>query len=178
MRQLSIIADQLDVWVEGIKEEAFAGNTNRVRRCQWKQYRLFTERWSLQYLPINTLNLCRFMVDCALRGLCYASINNYVSGVNLLSKLNGGEDLRKDFGVGLTLQGLRRILGSETKPKDPLLPADLLKLFQQINLSNHRELSIWWPRTLPTNTLKSSWWTPSTRPYAGTPRSTGSAGQS
>lgn len=131
------------MWVEGIKEEAFAGNTNRVRRSQWKQYRLFTERWGLVYLPLNTLNLCRFMVDSALRGLCYTSINNYVSGINLLSKLNGGEDLRQDFSVGLTLRGLKRILGSETKPKDPLMPADLLKLFQQVNLSNHREISIW-----------------------------------
>lgn len=129
--------------MDGIKEEAFAGNTNRVRKSQWKQYRLFTEKWGLQYLPVNTLNLCRFMVDCALRGLCYNSINNYASGVNLLSKLNGGEDLRKEFGVCLTLQGLRRILGSETKAKDPIMPVDLLKIFQQGNLSNHREKSIW-----------------------------------
>lgn len=83
------------------------------------------------------------MVDCALRGLCHTSINNYVSGINLLSKLNGGKDLREDFGVGLTLQGLRRILGSETKPKDPIMPQDLSKVFQQVNLSDHRELSIW-----------------------------------
>lgn len=143
MKRSYIIAGQLDDWVEGIKEEAFAGNTNRVRRSQWRQYKLFTERWGLQYLPINTLNLCRFMVDCALRGLCYTSITNYVSGVNLLSKLNGGDDLREDFGVGLTLQGLRRILGSETKPKDPLMPSDLWKLFQQVKLSSHREVSIW-----------------------------------
>lgn len=143
MTQLPIITGQLDVWVEGIKEEAFAGNTNRVRRSQWKQYRLFTERWGLEYLPINALNLCRFMVDCATRGLCYTTINNYVSGINLLSKLNGGGDLREDFGVGLTLQGLRRILGSVVKPKDPLMPADLVQIFHHVNLDNHREKSIW-----------------------------------
>lgn len=74
------------------------------------------------------------MYECA-GSLCYSSINNYLSGLNLLSKLNGGDDLRIDFGVSLMLKGLQRILGSEVKPKDPLLPQDM---FQMVDLSNHQ----------------------------------------
>lgn len=82
------------------------------------------------------------MYECA-GSLCYVSINNYLSGINLLSKLNGGEDLRKDFGVSLMLKGLQRILGSESKPKEPLLPQDLLNIFQVVDLSDQLELSVW-----------------------------------
>lgn len=108
-----------------MKEEAFAESTNRVRRSQWRKYRQFVEKWGLQYLPVSSINLCRYMFELASQGLAYVTINNYVSGVNLLSKLNGGEDLREGFGVGLMLRSLKRILGCVSKPKDPLLPEDL-----------------------------------------------------
>lgn len=128
--------------MEGVKEEAFSSNTNKTRKSQWAKYRRFTEKWGLQYLPITPLNACRFMYECA-GELCYTSINNYLSGLNVLSKLNGGEDLRQDFGVSLMLKGLQRILGSEVKPMEPLLPSDLIKIFQEVDLSNRTELSIW-----------------------------------
>lgn len=128
--------------MEGVKEEAFSSNTNRTRKSQWAKYRQFTEKWGLDYLPITPLNACRFMYECASH-LCYTSINNYLSGLNVLSKLHGGADLRMDFGVSLMLKGLQRILGSEVKPKDPLLPDDLVKIFQEVDLSSRVELSIW-----------------------------------
>lgn len=126
-----------------MKQEAFSVNTNRARKSQWKKYRLFTEKWGLNYLPITGLNLCRFMYECASEGLCFTSINNYVSGINLLSKLNDGEDFRQDFGVNLMIKGLRRMLNSTVKPKDPLLPGDLIRIFQKVDLSNHRQVSVW-----------------------------------
>lgn len=108
-----------------------------------KKYRKFTEKWGLDYLPITGLNPCRFMYECACEGLCFTTINNYVSGINLLSKLNDGEDFREDFGVNLMVKGLRRMLNSTVKPKDPLLPTDLIDIFQKVNLSDHKQLSVW-----------------------------------
>lgn len=132
----------LDQQVDGVKEEAFSANMNRTRKSQWAKYRQFTEKWGLNYLPVTPINACRFMYECA-GHLCYSSINNYLSGLNVLSKLNGGEDLRKDFGVSLMLKGLQRILGSEVTPKAPLLPEDLIAIFQEVNLSDRLELSVW-----------------------------------
>lgn len=139
---LVILAGWMDQQVEAVKEEAFAASTNRTRRSQWKKYRSFTERWHLPYVPVNPTNVCRFLYEVS-PGLCYGTLNNYVSALNLLSKLNDGMDLRKDFGLHLMLQGLKRIKGDEVNQKDPLLPADLRKIFQQVNLQNHTELSVW-----------------------------------
>lgn len=60
-----------------------------------------------------------------------------------MSKLNGGEDFRDDFGVNLMVKGLRRLLNSTVKPKDPLLPSDLLQIFQRVDLNDHKQLSVW-----------------------------------
>lgn len=62
------------------------------------------------------------MYECTSEGLCFTTINNYVSGINSLSKLNEGEDFRQDFGVNLMVKGIRRMLNSTVTPKDPLLP--------------------------------------------------------
>lgn len=74
-----------------VKEEAFAESTNRVRKSQWKKFR---EKWGLQYLPVCPINMCRFLYEAS-NDLCYSSLNNYVSGLNLLSKL-------KKQGAGFT----------------------------------------------------------------------------
>lgn len=128
--------------MEVVKEEAFASSTNKSRRSQWKKYREFTERWNLQYMPLDPHNVCRFLYEAS-ADLCYTSLNNYVSGLNLLSKLNAGVDLRKDFGIHLMLLGLKRLKGDTVKPKEPLLPADLRKIFQEVDLNNHVEASVW-----------------------------------
>lgn len=51
--------------------------------------------------------------------------------------------MRSDFGVNLMLKGLRRIKGDTVKPKEPLVPEDLWKMFQEVNLSSHLESSVW-----------------------------------
>lgn len=80
--------------------------------------------------------MCRFLYEVP-GELCYASLNNYVSGLYLFSKLNDVSDLRDDFGVSLMLKGLTRIKGDVGKPKEPLMPEDLQRIFQVVNLSNH-----------------------------------------
>lgn len=132
----------LDQQVEAIKEEAFASSTRKTRRSQWNRYRQFTEQWKLPFVPIEPINVCRFLYEIS-PGLCYGTLNNYVSGLNLLSKLNNGCDLRLDFGIHLMLMGLKRIKGDTVKPIDPLSPLDLWNIFQQVNLQNHTELSVW-----------------------------------
>lgn len=137
-----IFTGWLDSQVDAVKDEAFAESTKKTRRSQWRKYREFVDKWGLPYLPIEPLNVCRFLYEAS-NDLCYNSLNNYVSALNLLSKLNNGCDLRHDFGVHLMLMGLKRIKGDVVKPKDPLMPPDLVKIFQQVNLQDHTELSIW-----------------------------------
>lgn len=100
-----------------MKKEAFAALTNKVRKSQWKKFRDFTDKWGLQYLPVQPINVCRFLYKAS-SNLCYSSLNNYVSGLNLLSKLSKGPDLHEDLGVSLMLRGLRRIKGDVAHPKE------------------------------------------------------------
>lgn len=69
--------------------------------------------------------MCTFILHLALHGLKYSTINNEVSALVLLGKLNDCPyDLRGDFDIHLTMKALRRILGDETDAKDELFPAN------------------------------------------------------
>ena len=52
-------------------------------------------------------------------------------------------------------RGLKRILGDKREPMDPLLAADLAKIFQVINLDDELELSVWLAVCLAFRTLLS-----------------------
>lgn len=95
-------------------------------------------------LPFNKDIICSFLLHLALQGLKYSTINNEVSALVLFAKLNGFDsDLRLDFNIHLTLKALRRILGDCAESKDELFPSELLQIFNQVELSNPSEFTIW-----------------------------------
>lgn len=81
-----------------------------------------------------------FLLHLALQGLSYSTINNEVSALMMFTKLHGCPvDFRSDFGVKLTLKALRRLLGDYNRSKDELYPADLYKIFAQVDRDNELE---------------------------------------
>lgn len=85
-----------------------------------------------------------FLLHLALQGMAYVSINNQVSAIVTLAKLNGSDvDIRSDFNIRLTMAGLRRILGDTPSPKDELLPSDLVKMRRFVNPNDFTEWSTW-----------------------------------
>lgn len=127
-----------------IRGEAFAPSTRKTRQSQWNRYYDFCNKFGLPRFPILAENVCRFLVFVSNK-VCYTTLNNYVSSLNLLLRMQQGKriDLRDDFGVILTLRGLKRILGAETKSKEPLYPEELLQIFQFVCLDKPCELSVW-----------------------------------
>lgn len=89
-------------------------------------------------------NICLFLVHLALSGLAYSTINNQVSALVMLAKLNSQViEIRENFEVGLTLKALRRILGDSTTQKDAVFPADLLAMSRFVNSSDFIQISTW-----------------------------------
>lgn len=123
--------------------EAFASSTQKTRASQWRNYELFCASYNLEPLPVFPENVCRFLVLKS-RTVCYTTLTNYVSAINLLVKMDGEKlDLRDDFKVSLTLRGLRRILGDSTNPKDPLLSRDLMAIRELVNFDDFQEHGTW-----------------------------------
>lgn len=95
-------------------------------------------------LPLDNELICSFLLHLALNGLKYSTINNEVSALVLLAKLNNIDcSLREDFNVHLTLKALRRIIGDAAESKDELFPNELIRIFNQVDPSNSFEFTVW-----------------------------------
>lgn len=95
-------------------------------------------------LPIDYEIICTFLLHLALNGLKYSTINNELSALVLFAKLNNADcAIREDFNVHLTPKALRRILGDSAESKDELFPTELVKIANQVDLSNPEEFTIW-----------------------------------
>ena len=87
--------------------------------------------------------MCRFLVSVGDR-LSFSTLNNYVSALNSLGRHTDSDfDLRKDYGVTLLLRGFKRIKGDMSNPKDPLLPADLKKLYGFVDFTDAFQSLVW-----------------------------------
>ena len=87
--------------------------------------------------------MCIFLADIG-DDLSYSTLNNYVSALNVLSKMyEDSFDLRQDYGISLLLKGFKRLKGEATSPKDPLLPEDLKNIYKLVDTSNHTQLVVW-----------------------------------
>lgn len=119
------MCQKLDLKVKTLKMEAFAPITRKTRESQWHCYEDFCGEFKLKMFPITPETVCWFLVWKS-STVCYVTLNNYMSAIKVLCKINRLElNLREDYAIELTLRGLRRILGDQSKPMDPLLPRDL-----------------------------------------------------
>lgn len=135
---------KLKAGVKELRKFAWANSTMKTREYQWKKYFAYCERVDVNPIPIDPEIICTFLLHLALQGLKYSTINNEVSALVLLGKLNDSPcDLHGDFNVHLTLKALRRILGDHTDAKDELFPSELLKIKEQVNMDVPHELTVW-----------------------------------
>lgn len=89
-------------------------------------------------------NICLFLVHLAFCGLTFNTINNQVSALVILAKLQGQHiDIRNDFEVSLTLKALKRILGDSATQKDAVFPSDLLAMSKMVDSRNFTQISTW-----------------------------------
>ena len=125
------------------KSHALASSTRATQRAQWNKYLLFCDNFGQIAMPADAHQMCRFIVYLA-QSMKYTSINNYLSGIILLHKMYGYEhDLRSDFRVKFTLQGLKRVLGDKSCRKSPLLPVDLYNISNIVERTSITDFAIW-----------------------------------
>lgn len=104
---------------------AWADNTVKARKSQWKKYLVFCADRLLVGLPADTLTVARFLTYLA-RTLKYSTIDNYLSSVIVLHKYHGHDGgFRETFYIKLVLKGLRRILGDTPRQMIALSPEQL-----------------------------------------------------
>lgn len=115
-----------------------------TRRYQWKKYSDFCALIGKMSIPVDVGLIPIFLLHLALKGLAYSTINNEVSAVVMLGKINGYDvDIRGDFSVKVTLTALRRILGDTVLHRDELLPSDLLKIYAHVDREDFIQWSTW-----------------------------------
>ena len=110
---LFYVAGELDEKVDLVRDEAFALATRKTRASQWNRFYGFCDTHGLRRFPVYPCNVhvCRFLVFMS-PNVCYSTLNNYVSALNVLLKLNDRHlELRQDFGVELT-EGVEKAFGS------------------------------------------------------------------
>lgn len=119
---------------------SWADTTWATRNSQWKRFISFCADINACPLPADVLTVCRFLV--VLGQTCkFATVTNYLSAINVLHRYYGHEiDFRLYFLVKLILSGLRRILGGESVPKDPLTPEQLKLMYMHLNHTPWDEL--------------------------------------
>lgn len=119
---------------------SWADTTWATRNSQWKRFLRFCGDINACPLPAEVLTVCRFLVVLGQTSK-FATVTNYLSAINGLHRYYGHEiDFRLYFMVKLVLSGLRRILGGQSVPKDPLTPEQLRLMYVRLNHSDLDEL--------------------------------------
>lgn len=119
---------------------SWADNTWATRNSQWKRFLNFCANANACPLPAEVLTVCRFLVVLG-QSCKFATVTNYLSAINGLHRYHGHEiDFRMYFVVKLVLAGLRRILGGQSVPKDPLTPQELKLIYRRLAHSEWDEL--------------------------------------
>ena len=74
----------------------------------------------------------------------FTSIPNYLSAVWTLHKVKGYIHLDpSSFEIVLTLQGIRRVLGSSVKEARPATGRELPRIFSSLNLLDSQDVAFW-----------------------------------
>lgn len=118
-------------------------NTERTRRTQWKHYFRFCEIYSLEPLPADIQQVCRYLAYMA-ESFKYSSITNYLSALWSLHRINGYTPLAHDsFEIKITLMGIKRLLGSAPNQAKPMDKESLKKIFAKLNMSDTEDIAFW-----------------------------------
>lgn len=129
---------QLESQVKGMASNYYSANSRSTRAMQVRKYLHFIEefRGLISPLPCPSSQVAIYIVWLA-RSLKYSSITNYLSALNFFIKSEGFPPIDfSDHLVRTVLGGAKRTLGCVVKRAAPLLPAELLKIF---NLMSERE---------------------------------------
>lgn len=114
----------------------YASSSQHTRSTQIMKYFDFISIYpDLCPIPCDATQVALYITWLS-RSFKYSSITNYISGLNYFLKLEGSPKIDyDDFEIQSAMRGAKRKLGVATKQALPILPKQLLKIFDNLNLS-------------------------------------------
>ena len=132
----------MEEW-EDVKDHCWAENTVKAYKSRWKKYYTFCEEYRFTPLPATLTMMCLY-VTYLMRTVCYVTIANYISSVWVLHDKLGYAHIDPDsFLFQATMKGAKRILGSETRQVDPLMPSDMSAIFNCLDMTKWCDFTFW-----------------------------------
>ena len=128
------LSDQTDLMME----HHWAPSTIETRNSQLKKYFRFCEiyRGYATPLPCSSRQICMFIRWMAIN-LKYHSILQYLSALNDFLKRSGATPIDyKDYNIHKAIDGCKRDLGAFVRQAKPLLPKNLLSMFNHLGRSS------------------------------------------
>ena len=129
--------------VRRLERLCYSENTWKTRNVQLKRYNEFCEQYVLEPFPLVSLNMRKYVAHLA-KDLVYASIQQYLSAILVLSRMMGYKDETRDtLGLQWILGGVKRLKGDVVTSSTGLYPENLLAMKAFLNLGNIVDLVFW-----------------------------------
>ena len=117
--------------MDRLKQNYYAHNSQITRSMQLRRYFAFIDAFAglLPPTPCDSSQVGLYITWLS-KSLCYSSITNYLSALNLFLKSEGQAPIDyTSHTVRIVLGGAKRLLGCARKQASPILPGQLLKMF-------------------------------------------------
>jgi hypothetical protein len=132
----------LDNIVALFRCHTFAESTKKTYLFYFKSYCSFCTQINIPLVPLSDLNIARYIAFLSGR-LCFKSIQNYLSVINLLHKEAQIPSPINSHYIQGVLRGAKRILGDTRHPKFPITSAILKGIFSNLNLGHSSDITFW-----------------------------------
>ena len=120
-----------------------SSSSRRTHRSQLNRYKMFCIRHDFRPFPCTTTQACLYATYLSVL-VSPVSVRNYLSCVWYYNKLKGHHDGSSDFIVKQTLNGIDRLCTKgPSMERYPLTPADLLRMYSLLDMTNNYDIVFW-----------------------------------
>ena len=120
----------------------FASSTRNNLLSHIRQWIYFSIYFGLDILPALPENLCMFM-ELMSNTSSYGHCKNVLSSIKFLHSATGLSFPTDDFGLDVTLQGIKRRLKGTPQFVLPIDPVILRRMYSHVNTNSTEDLSLW-----------------------------------
>jgi hypothetical protein len=132
----------LDNIVALFRCHTFAESTKKTSLLYFKSYCSCCTQINIPLVPLSDLNLARY-ISFLSGHLCFKSIQNYLSVINLLHKEAQIPSPINSHYIQGVLWGAKHLLGGTRHPKFPITPAILQGFFSNLNVGHSSDIIFW-----------------------------------
>lgn len=128
---------------EKLRKLCWAGSTWTAYESRWNCYIRFCNEFNCNPLPASVQTVCLYITYLS-KKCVYNTITAYVSSIWALHNQLGYEHFNtNNFLFKSTMMGAKRLLGKISTQKDPIMPADLIKIRSVLDVNKPLEAMFW-----------------------------------